>query len=111
MPALLGKVGNILALFGLGSSLKYSCANTSSALGRRFGSRDSREVSSDTPAEVKKGNRVRILGVVEAGDGDVGRRRVRALGRRRKLGKVASVGRPVRSKIWAPKSVKRTDDI
>ena len=87
-------------LFALGSSLKYGCVNTSLAEGLLAGFRESREMSREEPAVVRKGNLARrtepvVWWVLLLG----GRRRDFALGRRRKDGQVVSVGMPQSSKI------------
>lgn len=96
-PALDGKVGNMAVDLGRGSSVKYGCASTSVAVGRRAGFRPSSELSSWEPAAVRKGNcwARTIAGLCEVG----GRRRDLALGRRRNWGQVWSVGVPLSSKI------------
>ena len=58
-PALDGKVGNMALDLGFGSSLKYACASTSLAVGRRDGFSESRDVRSDAPLDVKNGNLAR----------------------------------------------------
>ena len=69
---------------GFGSSVKYGCASTWLAPGRCAGSRASREISSELPAVVRKGNLARrtepVVWAVR------GRRRDLALGRERKVG-------------------------
>lgn len=58
-PALLGNVGNISALFGFGSSLKYGWRSTSSAVMRCDGSSARSRERSSTPDEVRRGKRAR----------------------------------------------------
>lgn len=96
-PALEGKVGNMLVAFGRGSCVNQGCDRTSAAEGRFAGFRDRRESRRSDPTVVRIGNLERIREPVAwALDG---RRRARALGRRRKPGQVSSVGRPQSSKI------------
>ena len=97
---LLGKVGNMLSCFGLGSWRKYSCSNISLAEGLLVGSRLKRSPSKSQPALVSKGNFARIIEPIDAEDGEWrGMRSALALGRRRNPGHESSVGMPHSSKI------------
>ena len=59
-PAFEGKVGNIADDFGRGFSWKKGCARTSEAVGLSLGLRLSRDVRSDVPALVRRGNLARM---------------------------------------------------
>jgi len=102
-PAFEGKVGNIAVDFGFGSSLKYGCASTSLAVGRRAGFRARRDVRSSLPAEVRKGNLARMTAPTFCCVR--GSRRDFAYGRRLKPGQFSSVGMPHSSNICRGMSV------
>ena len=74
---------------------------TSAAVGREAGLRERREERRSEPWCVRRGNWIRrlLMGLTWEMEGLAGRRSVRALGRRRKLGQVDSVGGPRREKI------------
>lgn len=97
-PAFDGKVGNILVALGRGSWVNQAWARTSAAEGRFAGLSERSEFSRSAPDDVSRGNLERIREPVVVALG--GRRRARALGRRRKPGQVSSVGRPHSSKIY-----------
>lgn len=97
-PALEGNVGNMAVGFGRGSSLKYLWVSISLAVGRFEVFSERRLSSKEAPAFVSVGNFERMT-LPDAPAWLLGRRRVRALGRRLKPGQVSSVGMPQSSKI------------
>ena len=68
--------------------------------GRLSGFSDSKRVKRMAPADVKKGNRARIMEPVVVLTDNRGSRSAFALGSRRKPGHVASVGTPQSSNIF-----------
>lgn len=91
-------MGNILVAFGLGSWVNQGCPRTSTAEGRLAGLSERSEFSRSAPDDVRRGNLERIKEPVAVAL--EGRRRARALGRRRNPGQVSSAGRPQSSKIY-----------
>lgn len=78
-------------------------------MGLLAGFRDKRDASKETPAVVRRGNLALIKAVVVGFEKEVlevveGKRRERALGKRRNPGQESSVGKPHSSKILVSSS-------